>query len=1167
MLPLLRMWRLRDLASPGSLARYLDAIVGSPRVSPPTRAYAARLRALYRFQEGEVSEARAEIAALGMVTDWQIVGPFDNEGKAGFGTEMPPESDRRGAHDPEAEYEGRERPVRWRAFPEIATVGYVDLDAVLRPNINVCAFAETYLHSERAQPLSLWVGAGGAVKVYFNGDEVISDEAYRNPGADRSVALVAARAGWNRVLVKECVTDGQWGFYFRVGGADGGVARGVRVDAEGASEISPARGQMPRLGQPPRAPLASFEAALAAAEDSAQANYQLARYLAYTGSDDPAQNRARQLAARAAELEPSVEHLLFAARTSASRADRMRFTALAEGVAPRDPRVRRERAMLIVEGPDPGRALRLFEDFPMNTVEGMRAADARASMLASRGLKLASLAIIDEALRRSGGAVYWLRRRIESLDALGRVDAAGVENARLLETQYSAFDARRRVVNLAHERGDESEVVAQLAVMRELEPGQGRTLLYAAGLLEGMGRHEDALELRRELVALAPEEAGYSVVLGQALLRRGMRDEALASLRRALSLRPQDASTRQLLERLERVDRPDEAYATPIETILARRDEHSLWPAQLLHDLQVETVYENGLGASFHQVAFQVHTTEGARGWSSYSVPFEPGRQWVDLRSARIYRVDGTVVEAPRTWVRSLGDPSYRIYYDTRAMVIDLPDLEPGDTVEIRYRVEDVSRRNVFNDYYGDVRILQRQFPTARLEHVLITPTSREFYTNTPALAGLAHEQRVEGEQRVDTYTVDDVPALRSEARMPGMTEVAPYLHISTYQSWEDVGRWWWGLARDQLHPDAELERTVARLVEGVADTRTKVERIYGWVIRNTRYVGLEFGIHGFKPYRVTQVVERGFGDCKDKASLLYVMLELAGVDARIALIRTRRNGLVEDSPASLAVFDHAIAYVPELDLFLDGTAEASGSRELPTMDQGVMTLLVGPDDVQLRRTPVLDAARERRERELRMSLRPDGSATISGSERVIGAGSSRYRNHYQAESTRVERLQEELAGFFPGLELESQSFADLDDYEANVAFEYQAIAPQAARRTGSELRVAPSIFGSLLTLFAPAPTRHLPMDLGSKYSYREVRVVELGEGLSVSEMPPGGAVSSPFGRLEVRYRLVEGAVRIETEMVLLRDRVEVSEYRAYRAWVQEADALVRERLVLGGAR
>ena len=32
---------------------------------------------------------------------------------------------------------------------------------------------------------------------------------------------------------------------------------------------------------------------------------------------------------------------------------------------------------------------------------------------------------------------------------------------------------------------------------------------------------------------------------------------------------------------------------------------------------------------------------------------------------------------------------------------------------------------------------------------------------------------------------------------MPGYAEVAPYLHVSTYASWDDVGRWYWRLVED----------------------------------------------------------------------------------------------------------------------------------------------------------------------------------------------------------------------------------------------------------------------------------------------------------------------------------------------------------------------------------
>ena len=47
-----------------------------------------------------------------------------------------------------------------------------------------------------------------------------------------------------------------------------------------------------------------------------------------------------------------------------------------------------------------------------------------------------------------------------------------------------------------------------------------------------------------------------------------------------------------------------------------------------------------------------------------------------------------------------------------------------------------------------------------------------------------------------------------------------------------------------------------------------------------------------------------------------------------------RQLGAIPAEPASLAAFNHAIVYVPSLDLYLDGTAEFHGATELPSADR-----------------------------------------------------------------------------------------------------------------------------------------------------------------------------------------------------------------------------------------
>jgi len=1160
-IPLVSIYDSWEETSPGATTRALGELARDRRLPAHLRTYAAGLRASLVAREAGADEAAAAFRELGFVTQVQVIGPFDNEGKAGFERTMPPEEAQGAPFDPSATHPGKERPVTWRPYPEVARWGYVNLGAVLRPNTNVCAYAETFLHSDRAQPLTLWVGAGGAVRVWMNGAEVLRDAAYRTGDFDRSVAIVPARAGANRVLLKVCNADGPLGFYLRVGDAQGNPATGVRVDPD-AREAAAAPERPVTLPAPPIAPLAGLEAEVQARPDSAQAHEDLARYLAATLADDPAERRALQEAERAAELAPTWQRWLLVYQLEHERSEVMRAVDEAERLAPREPEVLLARAVVITGGPDPDRALAILNRIDPATTTGMRAAAFRAAFYADFGLPRASLAEIERASARAPGALFWLRQRLGAVERLGRVEEAMQLRAQLLAGWQNDSDLRQAIIDDALARHDRERVLAEIDAARALSPDDAGVIGWAASLYEALGMTEQALEARREVMDLAPEDAGAIVAYGRTLLRFDQTDAAAMAFRRALALRPQDEGVRALLDEIRpSAPRRDERFAAPIQEVLARRGESGGWPATILQDLNVNTVFENGLSSSFRQIVAQVHDAEGARGWRSYSIPYDPATQWVEVRAARVHRPDGTVLESVRTGTRALGDPRYRIYYGRQAHVVSFPELRAGDTVGLVYRVNEVAYRNVFNDYFGDFRVLASYVPMKHLEYVLVTPRTRDFYFNEPRLPGLRHTRSEEGETRIDRFVARDLEPVRREPHMPGASETMPYLHVSTYRTWEDVGRWWWGLVQDALVTDPALTRTVRDLVTGTNDTREKVERIFAWVIRNTRYVGLEFGIHGYLPYRVPLVVQRGFGDCKDKAALLYVMLREAGIDSRLVLVRTRGNGDLDDAPASLAVFDHAIAYVPELDLYLDGTAENGGTNALPTGDQGVRVLVVGPEGAELRRSPVAEPDRAGRAIEMTAQLAADGSAQVEEAQEVFGPMAAAYRTRYQPEATRIERLQQASVGAFPGIEIEAPVFEALDELERPVRFRYRARIPQLAQRDESSLLVAPSRLSPLGTSLGLTTQRRHPLDLGGRSTFRERRRVRLPTGARIAELPQGGVAESEFGRCEVRYTQRRGELEITTELVWRRDRIPVSDYEGFRRWIAEADALLRARV------
>src|SRR5262249_12324854 len=54
-------------------------------------------------------------------------------------------------------------------------------------------------------------------------------------------------------------------------------------------------------------------------------------------------------------------------------------------------------------------------------------------------------------------------------------------------------------------------------------------------------------------------------------------------------------------------------------------------------------------------------------------------------------------------------------------------------------------------------------------------------------------------------------PEAGAGAADAGMVRSGPILHVSTYKTWEQVGRYYWGLVRDQLTPNEEIRRAVEK--------------------------------------------------------------------------------------------------------------------------------------------------------------------------------------------------------------------------------------------------------------------------------------------------------------------------------------------------------------------
>ncbi len=1169
--PLRKLWAEWDQGDPAEVEEALHSLAETQALAPPLRAYAALLEAYARRRRGDLAGAKARVKALGFVGQWVVAGPFDNEGKDGIDRAFGPEEELKDPLTLTRTYEGKERPVMNRMTPDVFPYGWVDLGTMIRPSEKVCGYATTFLRDTRerkgiasGRPFSIWFGAAGAIKVFFDGNEVMKDTRYRDLDSERFGVALTLREGWHRLTVKVCGDEDAPMFALRLADPSGAPDLTIESDASPAHSKEAAAVRF-RKGEKPAAPvvsgpIAAFERLVA--KDDVAATEAYARYLVLTQSGDPSENRARDLARRAAEKARTIPRALLAGDLAENRNQRALWIERAEDLASRGAsREDRIDTLLARAGHARGGAnwrdaIPFYDKVLALDPDNIPANLARVELYAEAGLRETALTSLEATLARRPRSVALLRATAAALRELERTTEASELTSRYAQLRFDDTTVMAERIELALARRDADAASRWVERLVDTNPDSGRALAAAAHTYIGLGERAKAIAMHRRALELAPDDVTTLRSLADVYALGGQTDEQLRLLRRVLELRPQEKDVREYVAHTEPSRaRADEAYARPASEFLKLRE----LPAKgqnrrTLVDLQVTTVFPNGLASRFHQIVFQPLSDTAAAEGREYAFSFEADNETVQLRGAKIYKKSGSVVEAIESGEGPTDNPGMAMYSSARAFYVHFPRLDPGDVVELQYRVEDVTARNAFADYFGEVVYMQSAEFIARSEYVLITPKSRQFYFNKPNVAGLVQSAIEKGDTKIWHFTAENVTPLDVEPMMPPMTESLGHVHVSTYKSWDDMGRWYWGLVRDQFTADDEVRRRVLELTKGMTDDKAKVRAIYDFVVQRTRYVALEFGIHGFKPYRCAQIFARGFGDCKDKATLIVTMLKEAGIQATIVILRTGMRGDFETEPASLAPFDHAIAYVSSMNLYLDGTAEWTGSNELPPMDHGALALQINEGKPKLVHLPEPTAEDSVARKQLEATVGADGSAGIDVHVDVSGASASAWRARYHATATQTQRLQEDLASEMPGVEISKVTSNDLEDVEQKVQLRASGRAQAYARKDGESWTVAVGAKEHMVRSWTPLSSRRREMRIFNLGTQENETVVKLPKGAKVTASPHTAEGKSPFGAYKIDVETLGDTARVKTTVTVTKSRVSVREYPAFRAFCEQAD-------------
>jgi len=331
--------------------------------------------------------------------------------------------------------------------------------------------------------------------------------------------------------------------------------------------------------------------------------------------------------------------------------------------------------------------------------------------------------------------------------------------------------------------------------------------------------------------------------------------------------------------------------------------------------------YENdGTGVRETSARVRVQTQLGLQRMGQLIFEYSGANEKMDVRKIRVIHVDGSMVDAGPDAIQDLTSPVAReapMYTDARQKHVTVPGLGVGDVLEYDV-VTTTTMALTPNQFWQSWNFINDAIcPDEQVE--LNVPRDRPLKLDYPPEISVT--QRDDGARRIYHWSsstlsyptpVDLMSKLRSKGKFDA-TALLEGVHapeprrvlFSTFQSWEEVGRWYHTLEGDRRTVTPDVRAKADEIVKGETSDEAKAQALYQWVSENIRYVSLSFGVGRYQPHGAAEVLTNRYGDCKDKATLLETLFEAEGLHADAVLINSGADVSAE-VPSPLQ-FDHAI--------------------------------------------------------------------------------------------------------------------------------------------------------------------------------------------------------------------------------------------------------------------
>jgi hypothetical protein len=434
-----------------------------------------------------------------------------------------------------------------------------------------------------------------------------------------------------------------------------------------------------------------------------------------------------------------------------------------------------------------------------------------------------------------------------------------------------------------------------------------------------------------------------------------------------------------------------------------------------------------------------------------------------------------------------------------------------------------------------------------------------------------------EGKNKIYQWNVKNIPAIENEDGSVAASHRFPHVKITTDQfshygykgdqsSWQSFGKWIDQLAEGLDELPEERQKFFQQLVSDASDENEKIRRVYNYLQENFRYVSIQLGIGGLRPFSASFTDEKKYGDCKALSNYMKAALKAVGIRSHLAVINAAYNEEPVDPDFPSNDFNHMILCVPgpKDSVWLECTSNTAEYGQLGTFTENRNALLITEKGGVLVPTP--KSLAEANSIVTHTTVKLDNDLSALTETKIHSKG--RYREIISNVLKDNKDDQKTTIVMFFG-------YKQPDDFEFSTTVpdkESNAVLRMAIRKipefnAGTKHFINPrinKIWSSALPVYE---NRKLDFYFPHPFEKMDTTVLVLPPGFTVDVLPMEKTVKCDYASYKASSWVneKENAVYTATSLILERHKILAKDYTKVKSFFDEVIQDDSQRLVVKG--